>query len=155
MNTPLAPRAVKLDPVSATATIAFMRANGLDGLVDAYGVHTYPSTDDPGKPAVVAGRRDRLAKYVLAQCQPEGSASGKPCWITEWGIPNHDASCPAHETNQITLVNETRANFRSYVAQKRVLALLYYAWVDEKGDPFSIYRCNQLTQTGRLALAPF
>ncbi len=151
---PEAPRKAKLDAVGAAATLDFMRANGLDDLVDVYGVHTYPWTDNPGSPGAAAGRRERLQKYVLAECQPQGSASGKPCWITEWGIPNHDTSCPPHETNQITLVNETRSNFRPYIAQKRVLGLFYYAWLDTR-EGFAIYRCDHLTETGRLALAPF
>jgi hypothetical protein len=151
---PEAPRTARLDAVSASATLDFMRAHGLNDLVDAYGVHTYPWTNDPGNPGATAGRRERLKKYVLAECQPEGSAGGKPCWITEWGIPNHDASCPAQETNEITLVNETRANFRPYIAEKRIVGLFYYAWLDSR-EGFAIYRCDHLTQTGRLALAPF
>lgn len=151
---PDAPRTSRLDAVSASATLDFMRTHGLDDLVDAYGVHTYPWTNDPGSPAAVAGRRARLQKYVLAQCRPEGSAGGKPCWMTEWGIPNHDASCPTKETNQITLVNETRTNFQPYVAEKRVLGVFYYAWLDSR-EGFAIYRCDHLTETGRLALAPF
>ena len=151
---PAAPREARLDAVSAVATIDFMRANGLDDLVDAYGVHTYPWTDDPGNPGAAAGRRERLQKYVLAECQPEGRAGSKPCWITEWGIPNHDASCPPHETKQIILVNEMRTNVRSYITQKRVLGLFYYAWLDSR-EGFAVYRCANLTETGRLALAPF
>jgi hypothetical protein len=151
---PAVHREARLDAVSAIATLDFMRANGLDDLVDAYGVHTYPWTNDPGSPGAAAGRRERLQKYVLAECQPEGAAGGKPCWITEWGIPNHDASCPPHETNQIILVNETRTNFRPYIAQKRVLGLFYYAWLDSR-EGFAVYRCGHLTETGHLALAPF
>jgi hypothetical protein len=152
---PDAPRGknIKLDAVSATATIAFLRANGLDTLVDAYGVHTYPWVDGPGVPSAVAGRRDRLANYVLAPCQPEGSTSGKPCWITEWGIPNHDTLCPVHETSQITLVRETRANFQPYLHQRRVLALFYYAWLDTR-EFYGVFRCGKCTETGRLAVAP-
>ena len=151
---PEAPRKARLDAVSAAATLDFMRANGLDDLVDVYGVHTYPWTDNPGNPGAAEGRRERLQKYVLTECQPQGSAGGKPCWITEWGIPNHDTSCPPHETNQITLVNETRSNFQPYIMQKRVLGLFYYAWLDTS-EGFTIYRCDHLTETGRLALAPF
>ena len=151
---PEAPRKARLDAVSAAATLDFMRAGGLDTLVDVYGVHTYPWTDNPENPGAAAGRRERLQKYVLAECRPQGSAGGKPCWITEWGIPNHDTSCPPHESNQIALVNETRSNFRPYIAQKRVLGLFYYAWLDTR-EGFAIYRCDHLTETGRLALAPF
>jgi len=151
---PEAPRTSRLDAVSASATLDFMRAHGLDDLVDAYGVHTYPWTNDPGNPAAAAGRRERLQKYVLAECRQEGNADGKPCWITEWGIPNHDASCPPHETNQIALVKETRTNLQPYIAQKRVLGLFYYAWLDSR-EGFAIYRCDHLTETGHLGLAPF
>jgi hypothetical protein len=151
---PEAPRTARLDAVGAVATLDFMRANGLDELVDVYGVHTYPWTNDPGNPTAAAGRRNRLEKYVLAECRPSDSRGGKPCWITEWGIPNHDTSCPPHETNQIALVNETRANFRPYVANRRVLGLFYYAWLDSR-EGFAIYRCDHLTNTGRLALTLF
>jgi hypothetical protein len=150
---PEAARTSRLDAVSATATLDFMRAHGLDDLVDVYGVHTYPWTNDPGNPIAAAGRRERLQKYVLPECRTQGSAQGKPCWITEWGIPNHDVSCPPNETNQITLVNETQANFRPYIADRRVLGIFYYAWLDSR-EGFAIYRCDHLTQTGRLALAP-
>jgi hypothetical protein len=145
----------RLDAVSAYATLDFMRGNGVDDLVDYYGVHTYPSTDNPGNPSAAAGRRERLQKYVLAKCQPKCGAGGKPCWITEWGIPNRDASCPPHETSQIALVNEMRASFRPYMAQKRVLGLFYYAWLDRPDGAFSVYRCGHLTESGRQALAPF
>ena len=84
---PEVPRTARLDAVNASATLDFMRAHGLDDLVDAYGVHTYPWTNDPGNPAAVAGRRERLQKYVLQECRPDGSAGGKPCWITEWASP--------------------------------------------------------------------
>ena len=151
---PDAPRTARLDAVGAFATLEFMRANGLDELVDFYGVHTYPWTNDPGNPTAAAGRRDRLQKYVLAECRPQGSRDGKPCWITEWGVPDHDTSCPPRETNQITLVNETRTNFRPYVAGRRVLGLFYYAWLDSR-EGFAVYRCDHLTNTGRLALTPF
>ena len=151
---PEAPRTARLDAVGAAATLDFMRANGLDDLVDVYGVHTYPWTDNPGGPAAATGRRVRMQKYVLTECLPQGGVGGKPCWITEWGIPNHDSSCLPTETSQIVLVNETRSNFRPYVAQKRVLGLFYYAWLDTR-EGFAIYRCHHLTETGRLALAPF
>jgi hypothetical protein len=151
---PDAPRKARLDGVGAFATLDFMRTYGLDDLVDAYAIHTYPWTDSPGNPVADARRRERLQKYVLAECKPKGSAGGKPCFITEWGIPNHDASCPPHESSQITLVNQTRSNFRPYIAQKRVLAIFYYAWLDPR-EGFAIYRCDHLTETGRQALAPY
>jgi hypothetical protein len=41
-----------------------------------------------------------------------------------------------------------------YITQKRVLGLFYYAWLDSR-EGFAVYRCDHLTETGRLALAPF
>lgn len=151
---PDAPRNARLDAVSAFATLDFMRAHGLDELVDAYGIHTYPWTNDPGTPSASAGRRARLQKYVLAKCQPQDSSAGKPCWITEWGFPNDDKSCPPREENQLVLVKETRANFQPYIMQKRISGLFYYAWLDSR-EGFAAYRCDRLTETGRLAMAPF
>ncbi len=148
---PEAPRKTRLDAVSGPATLDFMRAHGLDDLVDAYGVHTYPWVDKPGDPATVAGRRERLQKYVLAECRPADSTNGKPCWITEWGIPDHGTSCPPIETNQIPLVTETRTNLRPYIAQKRVIGLIYFAWIDQE---YGIFRCGALTDAGKLALNP-
>lgn len=151
---PEAPRKARLDAAGAAATLDFMRAHGLDDLVDAYGVHTYPWTNDPGNPIAEAGRRDRLRKYVLPECRPQGAGGGKPCWITEWGIPNRDASCPPNEKNEVALVDETRSNFRPYAAQRQVLGLFYYAWLDSR-EGFAVYRCGHLTETGRVALASF
>ncbi|WP_284309827.1 hypothetical protein [Labrys miyagiensis] len=151
---PDAPRTARLDAVGAAATLDFLRAHGLDDLVDAYGVHTYPWTNDPGNPSADAGRRDRLRKYVLAECKAVGAGGGKPCWITEWGIPNQDAACPPNEKDPVALVDETRSTLRPYVAQKQIIGLFYYAWLDSR-EGFAVYRCGHLTETGRSALASF
>ena len=50
----------KEDMVSLAATIAFLRAHGLDSLVDAYGIHSYPSPGRPGDPTAAAQRATRL-----------------------------------------------------------------------------------------------
>ena len=69
---PPAKPGTQTDMVSVNATLDFMRANGLDKLVDAYAIHVYPWANGPGQPAAVAGRQKRLAKYVLAECRPAG-----------------------------------------------------------------------------------
>jgi hypothetical protein len=141
------------DMLSVNATLDFMRANGLDKLVDAYAVHVYPWANAPGEPAAAAGRRSRLAKYVLSECRPAGSPGGKPCWVTEWGFKNNDTSCPVHETDQVTLIEEMRNDFSQYAEQGSLAGLLYYAWVDT-AENFGVFRCGALTQSGRLAVAP-
>lgn len=147
----------KTDMVSVNATIDFMRAHGLDQLVDAYAIHVYPWNNGPGEQAAAEGRRDRLAKYVLTKCRPAGSADGKPCWITEWGFANTDMNCPIDDTNRAALVREMMGNFRPYVQQGRLTGLIYYAWNTDpwqkKTDALTVYRCGALTESGRLALA--
>ena len=133
----------KTDAVTISATLEYLRANGLDALVDAYGVHTYPSTI-----GTAAFRLARLQQDTLAECQPQGL--GKPCWLTEWGLPAGDATCPENDTPRAALMREMRADFRRFGQQGRLTGLLYYAWTDDK---YGVERCGSLTESGRLALA--
>jgi len=146
-------KGARTDLVSINSTLDFLRANGLDQLVDGYAVHVYPWANAPGQPAAAAGRRDRLAKYVLTQCRPAGSSDGKPCWITEWGFKNPDASCPVHDEDQVKLISEMMATFRQYARQGTLAGLFYYAWIDQ-AEHFGVFRCGALTKSGHLAVTP-
>ena len=143
----------RVNRVSIKATIQYMREFGLDDVVDAYGIHTYPSPS--GQPGAAADRRKRLEDLALSECRPQGQ--GKPCWITEWGFENKDQSCPANDTTRATLVREfMTSDVRPDVQQKRVVGLLYYVWERNPGaqneEPHSIYRCGSLTPSGKLAI---
>jgi hypothetical protein len=142
----------KTDSVSINATIQFLRANGLDKLVDAYGIHTYPWEITPAR------RKMHLEKYAVAECSPANSREGKPCWITEWGIANKDMSCPLNDFPRVALIKETMEDFRELAKQHRLLAAIYFAWDSDpwakKADPLSIYRCDALTAGGKMALSP-
>ena len=148
----------KEDMVSLAATIAFLRAHGLDALVDAYGVHSYPSPGQPGNPTAAAQRAARLNSVDLAECRAKGTAGGKPCWITEWGFPNTDVSCPAKEAGRTLLVEEMREDFAAVAAQHRLAGIDYFAWDSDPWskqiDADSVYRCGALTESGREAIAP-
>jgi hypothetical protein len=148
----------KEDMVSNAATIAFLRAHGLDEFVDAYGVHSYPSPGQPGNPNAAAQRKDRLNGVDLALCRPKGAAGGKPCWVTEWGFSNSDLSCPANEGSRTLLVEELRADFAAAAAEHRLVGIDYFAWNSDpwatKPDPNSVYRCGALTESGVQAIAP-
>ena len=146
-------KGAKTDSVSVNATLDFLRANGVDKLVDAYAVHVYPWSTSPGNATAAAGRRDRLEKYVLAKCRSAGSTDGKPCWITEWGFKNTSSSCPPDDSTQAQLIGEMRGDFKPYVQQKKLLGLLYYAWIDD-AEHYGVFRCGALTNSGRLAIAP-
>jgi hypothetical protein len=148
----------KEDMVSLAATIAFLRAHGLDSLVDAYGIHSYPSPGRPGDPTAAAQRATRLNSVDLAECRATGSAGGKPCWITEWGFPNADLSCPAKEAGRTLLIEELRKDFAAAAAEHRLAGIDYFSWNSDpwakETDPDSVYRCGALTESGRQAIAP-
>jgi hypothetical protein len=150
------PNGAKSDLVSANATLDYLRANGLDRLVDAYAVHVYPSGNGPGDPRAAADRQARLARFVLARCRPAGSADGKPCWLTEWGFNNIDTACPSNDVKRSMLVGEMMNNFRPYVRQGRLVGLLYFSWNNDPGSktvsPLTVYRCGSLTESGKLSI---
>jgi hypothetical protein len=137
----------KTDAVTISATLEYLRAHGLDALVDVYGVHTYPR---PTSSAVA--RIDQLATDTFADCRP--SAQGKPCWLTEWGFPaDSPSSCVGigNDAFRAALITEMLADFRRYQQQGRLAGIMYYAWADDK---YGIYRCGRLSESGRLAIDP-
>lgn len=148
--------AMKKDAVTLNATLQFWRANGLDELVDAYGVHVYPWADEPGQPGAAAERQARLEKFSLAECRP--ARDGRPCWITEWGFRYEDQTCPpSDEDRHYLLIRELMGDFRAEAARGRVTGLFYFAWNKDSwqrnlGMPWNLDRCGPLTESGRLAI---
>jgi hypothetical protein len=132
----------KTDAVAIGATLQYLRSNGIDALVDAYGVHTYPSPKGDA-----FSRSDRVKRDTLAECRPPGQ--GKPCWLTEWGLPSGGAVCPGKDAPRVALMQEMLGDFRQFAREGRLKGLLYYAWEDAE---YGIYRCAALTDSGRLAL---
>lgn len=132
-----------LDGVSIPATLEFLIQNGLNKLVDGYGVHVYPSREARGPvPALI----DYLNKDAFAMCTP-----AKPCWLTEWGFSNHNKSCPVDDQGRMQQVGATRAALKHFAEQGRLAASIVYSWNDgEKG----MFRCGALTDAGQLALSP-
>ena len=93
------------DAVSIPDSIAFLRQNGLDELVDGYAVHTYPSAD----PSLsVAARAELLEQRgVLSACR----RGAKPCWVTEWGFQNAAQACPLHDEARAQEIRAERGVF--------------------------------------------
>ena len=131
----------KTDAVTIGATLEYLRANGIDALVDADGVHAYPWA------RTAAGRLNQLAHDALVECHPP--AQGKPCWLTEWGLPAAGASCAGNDAPRTAMIREMFADFRQFVRQGRLQGLIYYAWAD---DRYGVYRCGFLIDSGKLAL---
>jgi hypothetical protein len=135
--------------VSLLDSIAFWRQNGLDQLVDGYGLHVYPDADAHRSAAV---RIASMEQTLFAPC-----TRAKPCWLTEWGIGNGDQACPAQETQRRQVIGVLRSAFKHFVDEGRLHALIYYAWVGVPGkriDSWAIWRCGGLTEAGKLALSP-
>jgi hypothetical protein len=146
------PHQRRADAVDVSATFDFLRAHGLDGLVDGYGIHSYPHAND------AAGRLTHIEKNGLSECQPAGGARGKPCWFTEWGVGGASAGCPVHDADRTALVREMRGYFAGFGRQGRLAGVFYYNWQGfihaPKEDLASAFRCGALTASGRLAIAP-
>jgi len=138
------------DGVSVGATMAFFRAHGLDELVDAYNLHTYPWADHPGDKASAIHRLNRLRELVDPVCGP----GSKPCWITEWGFSYSSKSCAASEESAHTLlVQEMMSDFKLLSKEGGLQGLIYYSWTGDM--QFDVDRCRRLSDSGKLALSPF
>jgi hypothetical protein len=136
---------LQLDSVSIPVTYAFLRAHGLDGLVDGYGVHTYPQPVRPGDKIAAAQRKAGLDKDVF----PPGNS--KPYWVTEWGFPSV-ATSSADDQARAQSVSEIRDYFLGLFRQGRLGGLFWYVW--NEPDRNSIYRSDRIMEAGSRAVAP-
>jgi len=66
--------------LTISAALTFVRENGLDRIVDGYGIHYYPDAN-----STADGRQRRMDAFAVSQCRAPGASVGKPCWMTEWG----------------------------------------------------------------------
>ena len=132
-------------------SIKFLRQNGLAKFVDGYAVHVYPGLD-PSR--TTATRIASLGQDIFSECRED-----KPCWLTEYGIPNANQRgepdhCPIDETKRLQVIKELRGAFEYFVKEGRLAAIIYYDWSDKPGKEAGIYRCGGLTDAGKLALGP-
>lgn len=130
----------RLDPQEV---IALLKARGLDEHVDAYGIHVYP------------GRRtgSKLLGYVSDLLRFCGAGeTGKPCWITEWGVANTARSCPLDDRKRAEAVASIRAVFDDLTSTGQLKAAFYYDWDTHAG--YGVWRCGRLSSAGAKAIAP-
>lgn len=136
---------LQVDGVSIPATYAYLRAHGLDKLVDGYGVHDYPPEVNPGDKTAAAQRVAMLDKSIF----PPGNA--KPYWLTEWGFSS-TAKSSGDDQTRTRSVAEMRTYFLHLFRQGRLGGLFWYVWNEPDHD--SIYRGGVLMEAGRQAIAP-
>ncbi|KQU87180.1 glycoside hydrolase [Ensifer sp. Root31] len=130
----------RLDPEEV---ITLLKLRGLDEYVDAYGIHVYP------------GRKagPKLAGYIRELLRFCGAGdTGKPCWITEWGVANSARSCPLDDQKRTGAVAAIRSVFSDLMSSGRLEAAFYYDWDTNAG--YGVWRCGQLSSAGIKAIAP-
>ena len=130
----------RLDPAEV---IALLQARGMDQLVDAYGIHIYPARKDP------KAIRSIVTK-LLEFCKPP--ESGRPCWVTEWGIANPVRTCPVDDRERMGAMSAMRAVFSDFAKAKRLDAAYYYDWDTQQS--YRLWRCGVLSPAGAVAIAP-
>jgi hypothetical protein len=141
----------KRNSVSIAGTLAILRANGLDELVQGYGVHVYPS---PNPKLTEAQRAETLEADTFSVCK----AGEKPCWLTEWGFEAPARGCPLDDSARAGVAGKMRDILTKLSAEGRLAGALYYSWSGHKGvqeSPEAIFRCGALTPTGKIVLQPF
>ncbi|MCZ0733214.1 hypothetical protein [Phreatobacter sp. AB_2022a] len=127
------------DAVDGAVFLAALKQRGLFDLVDGIGLHLYPE-----------GRQWQAhLRRQMTLCGTGGPAHA-PCWITEWGVKNMDTTCPSNDQARAEQVRQIEAEFLAQARAGRVKALIYYDWDSDRR--FSIWRCNQLTPSGRIVL---
>ena len=97
--------------VDTDETLRILKADGLDALVDGYGLHSYP--DINAKPAQRGRDLDALLRPCLA------GPRGHSCWLTEWGIAQTNLNCPSDESKRLPLVLEMDRRISIYASQKQ------------------------------------
>ncbi|HET9538058.1 MAG TPA: glycoside hydrolase [Mesorhizobium sp.] len=131
-----------IETVDASDVVALLRARDIDDAVDGYGVHLYPDQ------SVTADERQRRIGSAVSYCREP--VSGKPCWITEWGLANASVACPLDDDRRSRIAGEVRTLFDALIREGRVVGALYYDW--DTNLPYSVWRCGSLTPTGRVAI---
>ncbi len=127
--------------VDTNETLDILKADGLDALVDGYGVHIYPN------PNQTQTERAREFETVLRSCAAGGH--GHPCWLTEWGVRQPNLACPSDESKRVPLIRETLERIAANVRQKRIGGSYYYDW-DDQPIEYAVWRCGGLTEDGKV-----
>lgn len=99
-------------------------------------------------------------QQVFAECG-SGRSGGKPCWLTEWGLPAGDGkSCPVADDGRAAVFSELRKDFSQVAQQGRLRGIIFYTWEGNihdpnyNYDPYCAFLCGGLSKGGRVAIAP-
>jgi hypothetical protein len=116
------------DAVLLNDTLTYLRQQGLDAYVQAYGVHSYQW-------GTAAQILQQLSQVTMTQC-----GTGHPCSVTEWSWPT-DSSGACSSPNQA-------ANAANWLTEAAKFAVIEADWFDWNSPTRGIYQCGALTTTG-------
>lgn len=133
-----------MERIAADEFIGILRAAGIENHIDAFGLHVYPNQGQSSE----TRRRHLGAILSLCQTPPEG----KPCWISEWGIANTSDQCPLNDEHRAHVIREVRELLEGMIRDERLSRAFYFDW--DSATPYSVWRCETLTQAGVAAIAP-
>lgn len=128
--------------VATNAFIKELQKRGMDELVDAYGIHTYPPMDTGP-----AGRKKAMDKALSICAAP---SEGKPCWLTEWGLRNNQETCPLDDAKRAQAAREVMSWLEDYEKKRALDAAYYYDW--DRDETLSVWRCGGLSETGKVVI---
>jgi hypothetical protein len=112
-----------LDSLAGFGALQFLRQNGLDKLVDGYGIHTYPSLN-PDR--TTAYRINELDNEFFKAC----GRDSKPCWVTEWGFSNNSKSCSLEDDTRTKVVSVMMQAYKQLADQGKIANITYFSWSD-------------------------
>ena len=124
--------------VGQMETLTLMKSYGTDKSIDGYSIHFYLSRKSDAK-----DNQNRL-KDVSEFCSSVGS--GKRCSITELGIASPMRGCGQPDPDGATIIVSALKELSSLIGHD--FSIYYFDW-DSKSEPFSIWRCNSLTDVGK------
>ena len=133
--------------VDAVQTLAILKGMRLDAIVDGYALHSYP--DRRARPT----ERERVFDALISLCGREG---GHACWLTEWSVAEPVRACEIDDKaagQSQTVIVEMNKVIASRAAQGRLAAAYYFDW-DGATEPYAIWRCGHLTESGKAVLQP-
>jgi hypothetical protein len=116
------------DAVMLNDTLTYLRQQGLDAYVQAYGVHSYQW----GTSAQIL---QQLSQITLTQC-----GTGHVCAVTEWGFGTDTPSACSSPNQAVSGAN--------WLTDAAKFAVAETDWFDWDSAGWGIYQCGALTSTG-------
>lgn len=129
--------------VGQMETLALMKFHGTDEFIDGYSIHFYLS-----RRSDTNANQNRL-KDISEFCNSVGS--GKQCSITELGIASPMGGCGKPDPDGAAIIVSGLKELSSLIGHDP--SIYYFDW-DSTSEPFSIWRCDALTDVGKALFDP-